>query len=71
MDVLGEVSGAVYTDLLPTSSPLRIGDGLTVQVIHLARLIELKKSAGRPKDLLALPVLQATLDLTGMDDDAE
>lgn len=64
VDVLGEVSGAVYADLLPDSSPLSIGSGLKVHVVHLARLIELKKSAGRPKDLLALPVLQATLDVT-------
>lgn len=64
VDVLGEVSGATYADLLPDSSLLDIGDGFRVHVVKLARLIELKRSAGRPKDFLALPVLQATLDAT-------
>lgn len=71
VDVLGEVSGAGYADLLEDSSTLAIGEGLTVHVLQLARLIDLKKRAGRPKDLLALPVLQATLDLTQETDEED
>jgi hypothetical protein len=37
-------------------------DGLEVRVLDLAALIEVKRRAGRPKDLALLPVLEATLD---------
>ena len=40
---------------------LRSG-GLSVRVLGLPALIEMKERAGRPKDLAALPVLRATLD---------
>jgi hypothetical protein len=40
---------------------LELEDGLTVRVVDLPTLIELKEKAGRPKDLAVLPVLRATL----------
>lgn len=63
VDVLGAVSGVGYRELLGDSSPMNIGAGFSVHVVKLARLIELKRSAGRPKDILALPVLEATLEV--------
>lgn len=38
-----------------------LGEGLSVHVIDLPTLIDLKEKAGRPKDLAVLPVLRATL----------
>ncbi len=62
LDCLGTVgNGRGYEDLLDRAPELQIGDGLAVRVIDLPTLIELKESAGRPKDLAALPVLRATL----------
>jgi hypothetical protein len=46
----------------PSAAPeLSLGEGLSVRVIDLPTLIDLKEKAGRPKDLAALPVLRATL----------
>jgi hypothetical protein len=36
-------------------------DGLEVRVLQLAKLVELKRQLGRPKDLAVLPLLEATL----------
>ena len=61
LDCLGEVGeGRSYEDLLERAPELDLGDGLTVRVIDLPMLIELKEQAGRPKDLAVLPVLRAT-----------
>lgn len=63
LDCLGSVGeGRTYEDLLARAPELDLGDGLSVHVIDLPTLIELKEIAGRPKDLAALPVLRATLD---------
>jgi hypothetical protein len=37
-------------------------DGGAIRVLGLRRLIEIKKRAGRPKDLMAIPYLESTLD---------
>jgi hypothetical protein len=63
LDVLGEVLGGDYETLLGDATRLRIDEGVSVNVLSLARLIELKRAAGRPKDLAVLPVLEATLEL--------
>lgn len=63
LDCLGEVGrGKAYEDLLDSAPALDVGDGLSVRVIDLRTLIELKQEAGRPKDLAVLPVLRATLE---------
>jgi hypothetical protein len=63
LDCLGTVDDdKVYEDLLAVSSPLDIGDGLKVRVLELPALIELKRKAGRPKDLAAIPYLESTLE---------
>jgi hypothetical protein len=43
---------------------MELGEGLSILVLELPKLIELKRNAGRPKDLAVLPVLEATLELT-------
>jgi hypothetical protein len=63
LDCLGAIDDdKVYEDLLAVSSQLDIGDGLRVWVLELPALIEFKRKAGRPKDMAALPYLEATLE---------
>lgn len=62
LDCLGTVGdGKAYDDLLGRAPELNLGEGLSVHVVDLPTLIELKEHAGRPKDLAVLPVLRATL----------
>jgi hypothetical protein len=62
LDCLGTVGdGQSYEDLVDHAPELSLGEGLSVRVIDLRTLIELKEKAGRPKDLATLPVLRATL----------
>lgn len=60
VDVLGFVRDSSYEDLLPDTIELE-AEGLTFRVLELERLIEVKRLAGRPKDLAVLPLLEATL----------
>jgi hypothetical protein len=62
LDVLCELQTEGYEELAPHSETLALGEGLEALVVSLARLIELKQAAGRPKDQLALPILRATLE---------
>lgn len=62
LDCLGTVAdGLGYGDLLERAPALQLADDLSLRVIDLPTLIELKEKAGRPKDQAALPVLRATL----------
>ncbi len=59
IDLLGEVSGVGdYAALKISSEKLKIC-GLLVDVISINDLINAKKAAGRTKDLLVLPELEA------------
>lgn len=60
VDVLGSLGELEYADLLPDVNVLKIQD-MNVQVLSLARLIDVKEKAGREKDLAVLPLLRATL----------
>ena len=61
LDVLGSINdGLRYEDLASSVDILEVA-GHEFQVLSLERLIELKRALGRPKDLAALPVLEATL----------
>lgn len=63
LDCRGTIdSGRSYEDLLPATIPLELWPGKSVRHIDLATLIEVKRRAGRPKDLAALPVLESTLE---------
>jgi hypothetical protein len=62
LNCLGSVGeGQTCEDLLVRAPELDLGEGLSVHVIDLPTLIDLKEKAGRPKDLAVLPVLHATL----------
>jgi hypothetical protein len=59
IDVLGEiVGGGGYDALLPSTSLIRAFD-VECRCLNLDRLIDVKRAAGRPKDLEALAELSA------------
>lgn len=61
-DCLGTVdSDKTFEDLLPLSRAMTL-DQSELLVLDLPSLIEVKRRAGRAKDLAVLPVLEATLD---------
>jgi hypothetical protein len=62
LDCLGQIDGdSSFEELLPHSTVIRLDDDLQLRVVNLDRLIEIKRRAGRPKDLAVIPVLEATL----------
>ena len=62
IDFLGEVAGGgTYEQLWPFTIELT-AFGVTCRCVTLDRLIQLKRAAGRPKDLEAIAELQAILD---------
>jgi hypothetical protein len=59
LDVLGEiVGGGGYDALLPSTSVITAFD-VQCRCLNLDRLIEVKRAAGRPKDLEAMAELEA------------
>jgi predicted nucleotidyltransferase len=61
LDVLGSINeGLTFEDLIHDVDQMSF-DGIPIQVLQLNKLVELKRQLGRPKDLAALPVLEATL----------
>ena len=62
LDLLGEVTGGgTYEDLLPYSEELTAFD-VQCRFVTLEHLIQLKRAAGRPKDLQVIAELQALLE---------
>jgi hypothetical protein len=47
----------------PQTTEMKLAEGLSVRVLALTALIEIKERLGRPKDLAVIPVLRATLEL--------
>jgi len=62
VDLLGEITGGGGYDALIQSSSEAEAFGLRFQVLDLAKLIEVKRAAGRPKDFEAISELQAILE---------
>jgi hypothetical protein len=61
-DCLGTIDGGRgYEDLLSSSIPLEF-EGRTFQFLHLREVLAVKKRAGRPKDLAAIPYIESTID---------
>ncbi len=62
LDLLGEVRGVGgYAECLASSIQI-VMFGCRFHVLSLEKLIEAKRTAGRQKDLLALPELEAILE---------
>ena len=62
IDIFGEVQGVGdYEECLKDSNEFELFD-IPCRVISLEKLITAKRSAGRPKDHLALPELEAILE---------
>ena len=62
MDLLGEVRGVgLYEDVLAGSVIFELF-GHPFAVIDIGKLIAAKRAAGRPKDLIMLPELEAILE---------
>ena len=60
LDVLCEISGRRgYEELLPHTTDVDTF-GMRLKVLDLPTLIQVKSEAGRPKDLLMIPILIAT-----------
>jgi hypothetical protein len=61
LDLLCQLDELGYEELLPRT--ILVEDGtLSLRVLDLPTLIEVKTRAARPKDKIALPLLLATLD---------
>lgn len=62
LDLLGEVTGGgKFEDLLPHCVEMQLF-GVPVRTLGLKRLIEVKRAAGRPRDLDAVAELEALLE---------
>lgn len=62
LDLLGSVgSGRGYDQLLPHTTEVALGEDLSVRLLDLETLIELKEETAHAKDLAVLPVLRRTL----------
>jgi hypothetical protein len=60
-DCLGTIDeGRSYEDLLPVSVPLEF-EGRTLRFLSLREVLAIKKRAGRPKDLAAIPYIESTI----------
>jgi predicted nucleotidyltransferase len=65
LDLLGEiVGGGGYEQLVSHSQPMNLF-GVDCACLNLRKLIEVKRAAGRPKDLEAIAELEALLDERG------
>jgi len=63
IDLLGEVAGGgTYKDLLPHTIETELF-GIPCRCVNLTKLIELKRAAGRPKDLEAIAELEVLREL--------
>ena len=62
LDLLGTIGqGLGYSELLPESNEMDIGQGIRVRVLNLETIIAVKEQLASEKDLAVLPVLRRTL----------
>jgi hypothetical protein len=70
IDFLAQVAGLGFYDAVQRASVTMNINGMDCQVLSISGLIKAKKTAGRPRDLYAIPELEALEDLrkkTGLD----
>ena len=61
-DCLGAIDGGrSYEDLLPDSISIEL-EGRAFRFLQLREVLAIKKRAGRPKDLAAIPYIESTID---------
>ncbi len=62
LDLLGAIGqGLDFSDLLPLSNEMDIGEGMQIRVLNLETLISIKEQLASEKDIAALPILRQTL----------
>jgi predicted nucleotidyltransferase len=62
LDLLGTVGQSLgFSDLLPHSHEMDVGQGIRVRVLDLEMLIAMKEQLASEKDLAMLPMLRRTL----------
>jgi hypothetical protein len=62
LDLLGTIGqGLSFSDLLPLSHEMTVGEGISIRVLNLETLISIKEQLASEKDLAALPILRQTL----------
>jgi predicted nucleotidyltransferase len=62
VDLLGTIGQNLsFSDLLPHSDEMDIGEGIRVRVLNLETLISIKEQLASEKDLAVLPILRQTL----------
>lgn len=61
-DCLGAIDGARAYEELAAASIVIDFEGRFVRVLALGELLAIKRRAGRPKDRLALPLIEATIE---------
>jgi hypothetical protein len=54
--------GRTYEDLIALTVPIRLDETRTVRVLALPELVEIKRRAGRPKDLAVIPYLESVIE---------
>jgi hypothetical protein len=63
LDVLGAIGHSHgYEELLEHVNEMKVGPGLSIKVLKLAKLIEVKSETAGEKDLATLPILRKTLE---------
>lgn len=58
IDLLGEITGGAYSDLLPNTDTIRVFD-IECRCLSVRKLIQVKRACGRPKDLEGIAELEA------------
>lgn len=71
LDLLGEVRGIGHYEAVVVGSVTVELFGYQFAVLDIGKLILAKRAAGRPKDLLALPELEAIQEAQTITDDAD
>jgi hypothetical protein len=62
INLLGTIGqGLNFSDLLPLSHEMAIGEGIRIRVLNLETLISIEEQLASEKDLAVLPILRQTL----------
>jgi hypothetical protein len=63
LDLLGSVGNShAFSDLLPHTVEIVLGEGITIRVLELETLIAVKEETAGDKDQASLPILRRTLE---------